>query len=118
MTDSPRLWRTQKAGGEALIFGKWLNQQNSEDGKLTSEAKSFILRSIPEPLCYGFILWIGEVEDDKSIDDLITSASIIGDLILDFENLDFKIASGLRSQQPKAKLNQGRAHSQADRLLG
>ena len=42
------------------------------------------------------MLWIGEVEDAKCIDDLITSASTTGDPIPDFEILDFKIASGLR----------------------
>ena len=40
--------------------------------------------------------WIGEVEEVKSIDDLISSASQTGKSILDFENLNFKIASGLR----------------------
>ena len=40
---------------------------------------------------------IGEVEDAESIDEFITLASSIGDPILDFENLDFKIASGLRN---------------------
>ena len=36
------------------------------------------------------MLWIGEVEDAKSIDDLITAASITRRPILDFENLDFQ----------------------------
>ena len=39
--------------------------------------------------------WIVEVEDAKRIDELITPASLTGDPIPDFENLDFKIASGL-----------------------
>ena len=34
------------------------------------------------------MLWIGEVEDADSIDDLITSASISGRPIPDFEGLD------------------------------
>ena len=42
------------------------------------------------------MLWIGRVEDAKSFDELFTSASLAGDPIPDFENLDFKIASGLR----------------------
>ena len=42
------------------------------------------------------MLWIGEVEDAKSMDELITSATITGRPTPDFENLDFKIASGLR----------------------
>ena len=42
------------------------------------------------------MLRIGEVEDAKSIDDIVTSALINGDPIPDFENLDFKITSELR----------------------
>ena len=42
------------------------------------------------------MLWIGEVENAKSINDLSTSASFTGKSIPDFENLDFKIARGLR----------------------
>ena len=74
------------------------------------------------------MLWIGEVDDAKSIDELVPSASITGRLIPDFENLDFKIASRLmkilegtskdKSPQPKEKLNQRRDHLRADRLLG
>ena len=69
------------------------NQQNSEMGKRGAKAKSLILGNIPEPLCF---VWIGEVEDAQSIDDLITSASISGEPILDFENLDFKSTRGVR----------------------
>ena len=66
--------------------------------------------------------WIGDVEDAKSIDDLITPASVTGKSIPDFENLDLKIASGLGKirdnlPQQKAKLNQRRGHFRADRLL-
>ena len=42
---------------------------------------------------------MSEVEDAKSIDDLIASASMAGKPILDFENLDFKIASGVTKIQ-------------------
>ena len=42
------------------------------------------------------MLWTGEVEDAKSIDELITSTSITRKPMPDFENLDFKIASGLK----------------------
>ena len=41
-------------------------------------------------------LRIGDVEDAQSIDDFITPASTTGRPIPDFENLDFKIASGIR----------------------
>ena len=74
------------------------------------------------------MLWIGEVEDAESTDDLITSASLIGRLTQDFENLDCKIASRLRMvltgtfrkqvTTAKEKCNQRRDHSQADRFLG
>ena len=40
--------------------------------------------------------WIGEVEDAESIDNLISLASITGKSVPDFENLEFKIAGGLR----------------------
>ena len=67
------------------------------------------------------MLWIGEVEDAKSIDGFITSASRTGIPIPDFENLDFKIASGRmgiqtgnffkhKSPQLKEKLSQRRDH--------
>ena len=42
------------------------------------------------------LLWIGDVEDATSIDDLITSACMKGKSIPDYENLDFKIACGLK----------------------
>ena len=42
------------------------------------------------------MLWVGEVEDATSIDNLIPSASTTGKPIPDFENHDFKIASGLK----------------------
>ena len=35
------------------------------------------------------VLWVGEVKDADSIDDLISSASISGRPSLDFEDLDF-----------------------------
>ena len=74
------------------------------------------------------MLWIGQVEDAKSIDDLITSASMTGGPTPDSEKLDFKIASGLtkiltgtsinKSPKPKDELNQSRVPLQADLLLG
>ena len=38
------------------------------------------------------MLWVGEVDDAKSIDERIASASTAGDPIRDFENLGSKIA--------------------------
>ena len=53
----------------------------------------------PEPQCYGL------VEDAKSIDDLITLASIIGDPIPDFKNLDFQVANWTQ-KDPDRKLQE------------
>ena len=62
-----------------LLLTKSRNRQNLEVGKA--------------------LRWIGEVEDAKRTDDLITPASIAGRSIPDFENLEIKIASGLRKIQ-------------------
>ena len=67
------------------------------------------------------MLRIGEVEDAKSIDDLITSASFTGESILDFANLDFKIASGLRkiltgSFKKQVTTAEGKAQSEKSSL--
>ena len=75
------------------------------------------------------VLWIGEVEDAKSIDDLITSASTFGALVSDKnswfqdctwtqEDRNKKVASRNKSPQEKAKLNQRRDHLRAVRLVG
>ena len=65
-------------------FRSWTNE--------LQKAKSPILRNNQR----AAMLCIGQVEEAESIDDLITSASETGRLIRNFENLDFKIASGLR----------------------
>ena len=69
-----------------------LNQQNSEVGKIrfTSEVSHSSQYSRAAEL-YGLVRW----RMAKSMDELTTSASITGDPIPDFENLDLKIASGL-----------------------
>ena len=73
-------------------------------------------------------LWICEVEDAKSIVDLITTASITGRPIPDLENLDSHICK--RTQEhPNSELQETSHHSrgkaqsrrdqlQANRLLG
>ena len=55
------------------------------------------LENQPEERSHSF--WIGEVEDAKSVDDLITSASRTGKSTADLKNLDTKMASGLRKIQ-------------------
>ena len=79
----PWLRRAQKARTNAL------NRQYSEVGISASKAKSLIPSLYPR----AAMLWIGEVADAKDIDDLIISASFRGKPMLDFENLDFKIAA-------------------------
>ena len=72
------------------------------------------------------VLWIGEVEDANSIDDLITSASTFGapipvenswfqDCTWTQEDRNKKVASRNKSPQEKAKLNQRRDHLRAVR---
>ena len=65
--------------------------------KLENSCKSEVSQSSQNSR--AALLRIGEVEDAKSIDELITSASVTGDPILDFENVDVIIASGLRKIQ-------------------
>ena len=67
--------------------------------KFVSKVKSFILRNILR----AAMLWIGEVEDAKSVDHFITSASTTGEPFQDFENLDVKIASGLSERKAQSE---------------
>ena len=88
-SDSPELW-ANKRRAEAIIVDSW--PQPTELGSWKLSFKNVVsFFAIPR----AAMLWIGEVEDAKSIDDIIVSASLSGRPILDFENLDFKIASGL-----------------------
>ena len=75
-----------------------LNGQNSEVGKLAARAKSLILRSIPEPLCFGLV----KLRMLKVLTSSLPQHEKIGDPI------DFKIASRLR-KVPDRKL-QGSSH--------
>ena len=59
----------------------------------------------------------------KSMDELTTSASMTGDPIPDFENLDFKIASGLGkiltgNFKKQVHTAEGKAHSKKRSLTG
>ena len=59
----------------------------------------------------------------ERIDDRITSASFLADPILDFENLDFKIASGLKKIPPgnfkkQVTTAEGKAQSEKRSLTG
>ena len=66
------------------------------------------------------MLFIGEVWDAKSIAELIFSASITGDSIPDFENLGFKIASGILTRNTKKQITtaKGQAPSEKRSLTG
>ena len=75
-----------------FLLANGLNKQNSEVGKISFKGEVCLSSQYPR----AAMLWIGEVEDAESIDELSTSASIIGSPMPDFENLHFKIAGGLR----------------------
>ena len=77
---------------EASVFDKW-PQQTENYFKKKNEV------SHPSQYPRAGMLWIGDVEDADSVDDLITSASVTGRPIPDLENLDFKIASGRKKIQ-------------------
>ena len=75
---------------EAMRTG--LNQQNSEVGIISFKIEvSHSSQHSRAAILYGLV----RCRMALSMDELTTSASITGDPIPDFENLDFKIASGL-----------------------
>ena len=106
-----------------LLLTNGVNQHNLEVGKIASKTKSLILRNIPEPLCLRLV----KLRMLERIDDRITSASSLADPILDFENLDFKIASGVNKiltgnvkkqvTTAKRKAQSEKRSLQANRLL-
>ena len=81
----------KKKEAEAIIFDKWPQPTELICWKMSF--KNEVSHSSQYPRTA--MLWKGEVEDIECIDELSTSASITGRPIPDFENLDFKIASGL-----------------------
>ena len=82
----------KKRGAKKFRIDKWPQPVESRSWKISF--KSAVSHSSQYPK--ADMLLIGEVEDAKSIGDLITSATTTGEPISDFENLDFKIAGGLR----------------------
>ena len=96
-TDSSWLWRTKKREAEATIVDRWLQPTFSRRWKICLQSDVFHSSQYPR----AAIQWIVQVEDAKSIDYLITSRSMTGKPILVFENLDVKIASGLRKIQTR-----------------
>ena len=60
---------------------------------------------------------IGEIEDAFSMDELITPASTIGDPVLDFENLNYKIGKRTR-EIPSRNFQVTTDDLRAKRLLG
>ena len=63
------------------------------------------------------MLCIGEVEDAKSLDDLITSASVAGRPIPDFENLQFEDCMWTQ-EDPNTKLQETSYHSRRKGTIG
>ena len=102
-----------------LLLTNGVNQHNLEVGKIASKTKSLILRNIPEPLCLRLV----KLRMLERIDDRITSASSLADPILDFENLDFKIASGVNkiltgNVKKQVTTAKGKAQSEKRSLTG
>ena len=102
----------KKREAEADIIDNWPQQTEFRSWKISF--KSEVSRSSQYPR--AATLWIGEVENAESIDELF---SAIGDPIPDFDNLDLKNASGVRkilpgnfknkSPHPKAKQSEKRS---------
>ena len=70
----PWLWRTQKERPNTLLLANGLDPQNLEVRKYVSRAQVTHSSQYPR----SSMLWIGAVEDAKSIDYLITLASMPG----------------------------------------
>ena len=83
---------TKQREAEAFFFVQW--HQPTEFVRWKIRFKSEVSDSSQYPR--AAMLWIGEVEDATSIDDIFASAAPTGRPFLDFENLDFKTARGLR----------------------
>ena len=83
----------QKEGeSQKVLFDEWPQPTEFRSWKI--RFRSEVSHSSQHPR--AAMQWIGELEDAKSIDDRISSASIKEKSIPDFKNFVFKIASGLR----------------------
>ena len=97
---------TPKQGQNILLLTK---TSTNTIQNLDTSFKSEILHSLQNRT--ADIVWAGEVKEAESVDEFITSASATRDSVQDFENLDFKKASGVR------KLVTGRGKAQSGKSL-
>ena len=109
----------KKSEAEAMIIDKWPQPTEFRSWKISF--KNEVSQSSQYPRVT--MLWIGEVEDVKTFDELITSTSTTGRQIPDFENLDFKIASGLGNVvtgifQKQVTTAKGKAQSEETSVTG
>ena len=111
---------------EHISVYRWpqLAEQSSEFGKSASKTKSLILRSIPEPVCYGLVklrilkvLTVSKPSASFQLENQYqTSRILISRLQGDSGRSSLRTPRN-RLPQPKELLNQ-RDHLRADRLLG
>ena len=81
------IMETQKREAESIIVDKCPQPTELESWK--SRFKTEASHSAQYPR--AAMLWIGEIEDAQSMDELITSASLTGGPILDFENCHWSL---------------------------
>ena len=109
----------KQGDAEAIFVDKWAQPTDISSWEISfkSEVSHF------SQYTRAAMLRIGEVEDAESMDGLIASASWSGRPIPDFENLDFKIASGLRkiltgNFKKQVTTAEGKAQSEKRSLTG
>ena len=105
-------WPNEKEA-EVILIDKWARRTEFRSWNIS--CKSEVSHSWQNSR--AAMLRIGEVEETKSIDELITSASVTGDPILDFENVDVIICK--RAQEnPNRKLQETSHHSRRQSSIG
>ena len=109
---------TKKRETEHTASGKWPQRTDFKSWKISLKAR-------PHSSQYprDAVQWIDDVEDAKGVDDLFISASPSRKPMMEFENLDFKVASGLRTNRARNFMKQintaeGKAQSEKRSLMG
>ena len=113
MEDSKRVVQSQ------LLLNNGHNQQSWEVGKLVSRAECLILHNVPEPLCNGLV----KLRMLKVLTISLLQHLGVETRFRTSENLDFKIASGLRkiftwNFKKQVTTAEGRAQSEKRSLTG
>ena len=109
----------KQGDAEAIFVDKWAQPTVVSSWEISFKSEVSHFSQYPR----AAMLRIGEVEDAESMDGLIASASWSGRPIPDFENLDFKIASGLRkiltgNFKKQVTTAEGKAQSEKRSLTG